>query len=334
MVGFYIGAAIGSFLNVVIYRMPRGLSLSNPKHSFCPNCKHKLDVLDLFPLVSWVLLGGKCRHCKAKVAARYFVVELLTGGIWGGIWWLYLVKSAQPAQAIALSLFASALVAAIFIDLAFFIIPDQVNAWMLLCGVGLNVWTLVQHDTGSMLWGMPSSVAGWLVGTGIIWSITLLGRVAFGKDAMGHGDIKMARGIGAVLLPIGAALSIAMAVGLGAVLGIFQAIWLNRMRKKHPEPEQETEDDEPYVPESIGSILWCGIGYFLCIDAIGLLFPKLYVWWFKEDPYAVESVDDEFEIEPTMIPFGPYLAAGALIVVLLHEHLFAWVAAYFAWTGI
>ncbi|MBI3721363.1 MAG: prepilin peptidase, partial [Fimbriimonas ginsengisoli] len=76
VVGLLIGAAVGSFLNVVIYRMPRGISLSNPSKSFCPKCKHPLGWLDLVPLLSWLILRGRCRHCGGPVSARYFFVEV------------------------------------------------------------------------------------------------------------------------------------------------------------------------------------------------------------------------------------------------------------------
>src|SRR5689334_17322278 len=101
VVGLFLGATIGSFLNVVIYRMPRGLSLSDPPRSFCPKCKHELGFWDLFPLLSWLLLRGKCRYCQAKVSARYFFVELVNGSIWAGIWYQYLVLGSDPITALA-----------------------------------------------------------------------------------------------------------------------------------------------------------------------------------------------------------------------------------------
>ena len=223
--GLLIGSAIGSFLNVVIYRTPRGISLSDPKNSFCPNCKHRLTALDLFPLFSWLLLRGRCRHCKAKVSSRYFFVELITGAIWGGLWYQYLVASWDPAKGIAYAFAASALVAIIFIDWELYIIPDQVNAWLLVFGLGYNGWLLIRHDPRAWTWGMPSSIAGALVGIGVLWGIAFLGRLVFRKDAMGHGDIKMARGIGAVLFPALAGISFGLAVIMGAVLGSLKCLF-------------------------------------------------------------------------------------------------------------
>ncbi|MCH8979128.1 MAG: prepilin peptidase, partial [Armatimonadetes bacterium] len=86
VLGFWIGAAVGSFLNVVIYRLPRGMSVNKPANSFCPSCKHRLTALDLVPLLSWVFLRGKCRHCGSKISSRYFIVELINASIWALIW--------------------------------------------------------------------------------------------------------------------------------------------------------------------------------------------------------------------------------------------------------
>jgi hypothetical protein len=128
IVGLLIGAAFGSFLNVVIYRMPLGLSLKEPKHSFCPVCKHRLTILDLFPLFSWLFLRGKCRHCKAPIPARYFFVEVITGSLWAVVWYQQLVMTWNVPLALLYFAMISALVAATFIDLRWFIIPDQINA--------------------------------------------------------------------------------------------------------------------------------------------------------------------------------------------------------------
>lgn len=327
VLGLFIGASIGSFLNVVIYRMPRGLSVKDPKHSFCPSCRTQLGVRDLFPLLSWLGSRGRCQHCGNRISPRYFVVELITGGLFAGFWYQNFVAGWDPARAIFLSLFAAGLVAAIFIDLEFYIIPDQVNAWLLLCGLGYNGVLLAQGDPRAWTWGIPSALAGWIVGVGVLWFIALLGRLMFGKDAMGHGDIKMTRGIGAMLFPLLAGVSFALAVALGAVIGLVQIL----ARGRHAASGGDEEEDEPYVPESVGSLFKSGIGYLLCLDVIGLAFPKFYESWFGENPYSMESVEDEAsEISFTMIPFGPYLAAGALISALMEPMFMEWVNRYWS----
>lgn len=347
VIGFWIGAAVGSFLNVVIYRLPRGLSIAKPKYSFCPNCKHQLTGIDLIPLVSWLILGRKCRHCKHPVSSRYFWVELINGTLWGWIWWLHLSATnlvtagsglpgpvADPVRAVAYMLFASALVAAIFTDIAHYIIPDQVNAFMLIVGLGMNVAMIAQNRPEAWTMGMPSSVAGALTGIGVIWGIAFLGRIFFRKDAMGHGDIKMARGIGAVLFPVMALLSFGVAVLFGAVFGLTVVALRAMGQIKEPGagqgaiPDSAEEEGEEYEPESIGSLLKCGLGYVLCMDVVGLVWPKIYEWWFQEDPYAVEEFEEEPRVELTVIPFGPHLAAGALVAVLFEPQLRSLLDAY------
>lgn len=337
VVGLLVGAAIGSFLNVVIYRIPRGLSLSNPPKSFCPKCKNSLAPVDLVPLFSWLFLRGKCRQCGAKVSSRYFFVELLNGAIWAAIWWQYLVVGHDAGKAIFFAAAASTLVVIIFVDWELFIIPDQVNAFLLAIGLAYNGWLYYKRLPTATTWGMPSAVAGALVGVALLWGMAFLGLLLFRKDAMGHGDIKMARGIGAVLFPTLAVASFGLAVAFGAVLGIVQILIRSRSQepikgggqradgnlKEHAEP-----DEEPYVPESLGSLLKCGLGYLLCIDVIGLAVPKVAIAWFGEDPYAPIEDLEEFEVEKTMIPFGPYLALGAIAAAVFQAQLLDGLNAY------
>jgi leader peptidase (prepilin peptidase)/N-methyltransferase len=327
IVGFFIGAAIGSFLNVVVYRMPRGLSLAKPEYSYCPSCEHRLGVPDLVPLFSWLFLRGKCRHCKSPISPRYMVVELINASLWGAVWYQHLVLASDPATAIAYALFASALVAAIFTDLAVYIIPDQINAVMLVVGLAYNGVLLWQGRPEAYTWGIPSAVAGALVGVGVLWGIALLGRLLFRKDAMGHGDIKMARGIGAVLFPFAAVASFGLAVVLGALIGAAIVI-VRRAGGFGIDEDEVEEDDEPYEPESVGSLFKCGLGYLLAIDVVGLFAPKLYEKWFGENPYATEDLEEDFQVDLTMIPFGPYLAAGALVALLARDQLASLVDQY------
>lgn len=330
LVGLMLGATIGSFLNVVIYRMPRGMSLSNPKHSICPNCKHTLGMADLVPLFSWLMLGGKCRYCQVKVPGRYFAVELFTGVVWAAIWYQFFINDADWPKAIAYMLASAALVAIIWIDWELYLIPDQINAFLTIVGLAYNGYLYLTNSPYKETWGMPSAIAGWLVGVGILWGIAFLGRVLFGKDAMGHGDIKMARGIGAVLFPAVAMISFGLAVVLGAVLGIAQIAWF---RAKSAAQEPEVEDEEPYVPESIGSLLKCGVGYLLGIDIIGLFYVPLYEKWFGENPFAVPDDLETFEAGNTMIPFGPYLALGAIIATMFSQQLVQGVENYLNWAS-
>lgn len=340
IIGFWIGAAVGSFLNVVVYRLPRGLSVSEPRHSFCPSCKRRLSWLELVPLVSWLLQGGKCRQCGAKVSPRYMVVELLNGAAWAGIWHLHLSGPAtlgDPVRAAGLMVLASCLICAVFTDLAYYVIPDQINATMLVAGLAMNLAMIGQGRPEAWTWGMPSSVAGALTGVGVLWGIAFFGRLLFRKDAMGHGDIKLARGVGAVLFPTLALASFALAVAVGALVGI--GIVLGRRSAPQSGPEDE-EDEGEQGPESLGSLLKSGLGYVLAIDVVGLVLeganrargderlPKLYQAWFGEDPYDYSGVEEDPAVDLTTIPFGPYLAAGAMAAIFAEGPILRAVAAY------
>ncbi|PYL37454.1 MAG: hypothetical protein DMF34_10395 [Verrucomicrobia bacterium] len=119
---FVLGAAIGSFLNVCIYRLPRDLSVNQPRRSFCPSCKKPIPAHQNLPLISWFLLRGRCANCGTKIAFRYFAVELLTALLFLAIW-----QSFSWQMAMAYWIFISLVVVATFVDFEHFIIPDQVT---------------------------------------------------------------------------------------------------------------------------------------------------------------------------------------------------------------
>jgi leader peptidase (prepilin peptidase)/N-methyltransferase len=325
--GFCFGAAFGSFLNVVIYRLPRGMSLSEPP-SHCPSCGHRLGALDLVPLFSFLAAGTKCRYCKAPIGWRYFGVELLTAIAWSVFWWQNLVVGSDTVRFVALAAFATTLIACIFIDLYHYIIPDALNAILLSIGLAYNAWLLTQGRGWTFVGGvgLPSAIVGALVGIGVLWGIAFLGRVIFHKDAMGHGDIKLARGIGAVLFAGPALMSFGVAIMVGAVLGVVQIL----ARGKGEEEQEEEDGEAGDESESIGSLVKAGIGYVLLVDVVALFVPIVERKWFGEAAGEVEEEDD-WKPGFTTIPFGPYLALGALLVAMFGPTFFAWLNAYWNW---
>src|SRR6476659_6589503 len=119
---FVLGAAIGSFLNVCIYRLPRALSVNEPRRSFCPSCKKPIPWQQNLPLLSWLLLRGKCTNCGSRIAFRYFAVELLTALLFLAVWLVF------PWPIILVYwVFVSLLLVATFIDFEHFIIPDEIT---------------------------------------------------------------------------------------------------------------------------------------------------------------------------------------------------------------
>jgi leader peptidase (prepilin peptidase)/N-methyltransferase len=266
---------------------------------------------DLVPLFSWILSGGKCRHCTEKVPARYFWVELINGVLWAAIWYRYFCADPTGSEWLLACFYlaaTAALVAIIFIDGEHFIIPDEINAFLLFLGIG---YAFFSHDWKLCLYG-------YLMGWGIIFGIAFLGRIAFRKDAMGHGDIKMMRGVGALLGPI----LVVFDVGIAVFTGLFCTLAFMGIQsykdKKAGVPEPEEEED--YEPEPIKDLLILGLTYLLCFDVFAIWFPKIY----EKMGYPVEDIsveEDTWQPQATALPFGPYLAIGAIVCMLMKAEL-------------
>src|SRR6187402_154988 len=184
---FCLGACIGSFLNVCIYRMPRNLSVNEPKRSFCPSCKYQIPLYHNIPLFTWLILRGKCANCGSRISFRYFGVELLTGLLFLAVWlkvWM-VGRPDWPPQAWMLALpywvFISMLVVATFIDFEFFIIPDEITIWGTAAGVILSFAIPALQDQTSNLLSAFWSLFGAGVGFAVLWLVVELGKKAFGK---------------------------------------------------------------------------------------------------------------------------------------------------------
>jgi leader peptidase (prepilin peptidase)/N-methyltransferase len=173
---FVTGAAIGSFLNVGIYRLPRDISIKEPRRSFCPVCKAPIPWHQNIPLVSWLLLRGRCAKCGSKIAFRYFGVELLTALLFLAIWQFFPWKIA-----IAYWVFVSILLIATFVDLEHFIIPDEVTIRGTIAGVIASLIVPELMGTDSRLAALVRSALAAALAYVILWIVLEGGKVAFGK---------------------------------------------------------------------------------------------------------------------------------------------------------
>ncbi|ADL08655.1 prepilin peptidase [Thermosediminibacter oceani] len=234
MVGFFflLGLFTGSFLNVVIYRLPRGETVVWGR-SRCPACEHVLAWCDLVPVASYLALRGRCRYCGARISPRYPVVELLTGAVFAALFYRY-----GPVPALVKYLFLGAvLIAAAFIDLEHYLIPDR----LVLAGFAAAiVLGFAARDVG--VW---SSLAGSAAGAGFLFAI-----VVFSKGGMGCGDVKLAAVAG---LFIGWPLA-ALALFLAVITGGLVAAVLLLFRLKGP------KDAIPFGPfiaaGTLAAALW------------------------------------------------------------------------------
>lgn len=180
-----LGLLVGSFLNVCIYRLPRDRSVVFPA-SHCPSCEHPLRWYHNVPVISWLLLGGRCTFCRAPIAWRYPAVELLNAGLWilHG-----LLFPLEPLLFVRIA-FASALLVLFFTDLDCRILPNELTVGGTVAG--LVVAAFVPP-------GLRSAVIGVLLGGGVLWATGAAYERLRGVEGMGMGDVKMLAMIGAVL---------------------------------------------------------------------------------------------------------------------------------------
>ncbi len=173
---FVFGAVVGSFLNVCIYRLPLDLSVNEPKRSFCPLCKKQIPWQQNLPLASWLFLRGRCANCGARIAFRYFAVELLTALLFLAVWCNFPWQIALPYLVLV-----SLLITATFIDFEHFIIPDEITLGGTAAGVVACVIVPELMATDSRLTAILTSVASAALGYALLWLVLEAGKLAFGK---------------------------------------------------------------------------------------------------------------------------------------------------------
>ncbi|MEI7750618.1 MAG: prepilin peptidase [Candidatus Omnitrophota bacterium] len=189
---FAIGAIVGSFLNVCIHRMPRDLSIVLPR-SFCPHCKAKIPWYENIPLVSYLLLRGKCFRCRRPIAFRYFFVELTTGCM---AWFLW-QQHGLSAEFVTSAIFFAMIIVATMTDFETGLIPDEITITGMIVGLALSVTGHGHFAQALWYQKLLASGVGLLTGGGILLLVGWLGKLVFRKDSMGGGDVKLLAMIGA-----------------------------------------------------------------------------------------------------------------------------------------
>ncbi len=225
---FAFGACIGSFLNVVVYRLPAGLSLLYPP-SRCPHCHHRLGNTENVPVLGWIRLHGRCRWCRAPISVRYPLVEAATGLIFCWVFWVFGLSLVTLGYWVLVSwLFALAL-----IDWDTMTLPNVLTKSCLLLGLAFQVlqgWTEGKIPN-TLMGGIGSAVLG-------IWLFDLIrwtGTIVLGQPAMGGGDPKLAAAIGAWLGWQKLLVTGFLACSVGAIVG-GAAIALGLLGRRHPFP--------------------------------------------------------------------------------------------------
>ena len=249
LLALILGLLVGSFLNVVIYRVPEGLNrnwklqakqmldlpleqgegerfniLMPPSH--CPSCKAAIKPWQNIPILSYVLLKGQCKHCHTAISLRYPLVELLTGLVFAVCAW----KFGATWTALAAMVFSAYLIAMIFIDADTQLLPDQLTLPLMWAGIVFHLAAyLLQADWG--ITTLVDSLLGAIVGYMSLWSIFQLFKLVTGKEGMGYGDFKLLAALGAWLgisvLPI--------IIIMSAVVGLIFAL-IMKVAKNQPMP--------------------------------------------------------------------------------------------------
>ena len=268
---FLFGAMIGSFLNVVIHRVPNEESIVFP-NSACPRCGKAIKAYDNIPIFSWLILGGKCRSCKEPISPRYPAVELLTALLYVLVYWQIGFGAFLPVAFV----FVSTMIALVFIDSEHMILPNVITYPLLgfsllirtifpnfFNGIyisDINPWPVSQLSLSSPTpRSIIGAILGAIVGGGFLWLVGELWKRLRGVDAMGLGDVKMMAAVGALLGWRLTFLSIFFGAFSGAVIGVFLIA------------SQKERDFQTQVPFGI----FLGIG-----SIVSLLFGDQLIAWY------------------------------------------------------
>jgi leader peptidase (prepilin peptidase)/N-methyltransferase len=303
LVVFLLGACVGSFLNVCIYRIPANQSVVTPG-SHCA-CGAPIKWRDNIPILSWFLLRGRARCCGRRFSFRYSFVELLTAVLFTVCW-----LSFPPAKAVCGMLLCAALIAATFIDLDHMVIPDAFTIWLGVAGLVLSCVLPALHGRQDELFIVASvrsgvdGLTGLLIGSGVVLWIALLAEAVLKKEAMGFGDVKFVGAIGAFTGWQGAVFAVFGGAVIGTVWFALALLW--QRLSPRPAPSANAEPAAAPLPPagSPGA------------DALA-----------SAADAAAESAPIAFGVH---VPFGPMLAAGGLVYFLFVHR---WIDAYFASIG-
>lgn len=215
------GLLIGSFLNVCIYRIPRNISIVFPS-SRCTSCNNEIRAWDNIPLISYFILGGRCRNCKAMISLRYPLMEALNAFLYVVVVWRYGIGW----NSVVYAGLCSSLIVITFIDLDFQIIPDRITLAGIPLGLVAGSFLLNDPFMRAELLGYKASVIGVFAGGGLFYLVAVLSR-----GGMGGGDIKMMAMVGALMGWKSVLLTTFLGSLAGSLIGVFLMIFKGRGRK-------------------------------------------------------------------------------------------------------
>ena len=275
---FFIGASIGSFLNVCIGRWPAGESVVRPR-SRCPKCGHEIAWYENIPIVSWIALRARCRGCGQPISVQYPIVELVVGLGWLAAMWYF----GLTFTGLRVAVFGTVLLGIAVTDLKYYLIPDGFTVFGLLWGIGTAI-VAPFIETSPLFAGPWDSLLGACVGAGAIAIAGWLGEAALKKEAMGFGDVTLMAMVGAALGPTRSLLTIFIGALLGALAFLLivypVTAWRRRNRATRAAVVSEETSGEAVQREDDGAPL-VPFGVFLAPAAmLTLLWGDALVRWY------------------------------------------------------
>ncbi len=347
------GAVVGSFCNVCIYRFPRGESIVKPS-SHCPKCQNPIAWYDNIPIISWVLLLGKCRHCKESISIQYPLIELLTAVLFVIVYLKFRISIAT----IVYCLLSAGLVIVVMQDLQTWTIPDEVTLTGILAGVGVSLIGMFFPEQGLRIQNPIDALDGIALGALLICLMDLIVILLMKKPGMGFGDVKLLSMLGVFLGWRGVIGSLMIGSMIGSLVGFFIILYYRYIKKIEEDSEESKKGNEDnfypvdlvasiflgissiylmvrvfiFIQQNVSSILpgeiVRGFSYLVIAFLLFSLFisvVSIFIWKKQIPMQSKQTEENEEELEITLqahyIPFGPYLSLGGFIFLLFGPEL-------------
>ena len=265
---FLIGSFIASFLNVVIWRVPRGESIVLPP-SHCPKCNAPIRWWQNIPILSWLALCGRCANCRAPISPRYIFVEFLGGVLFLAVFLhfgLYRPLGWSIARIVAMWIWISLMIVGSFIDYDLQLLPDFVTVGGMVLGLGvaaLNTAFFPPFDGMTAIdrfMPLIMSLSGLALGFGLLWLIRWLGGKAFGREAMGMGDVFLMGAVGALFGPVAVVATLVLSSVFGSLVGLAMIL---------------------AAKVKLGRFTAIPFGPYICLGCLAWMFfgPELVAWY-------------------------------------------------------
>ena len=257
---FWFGACIASFLNVVIWRAPRGESIVSPP-SHCPKCSSPIRWWQNIPILSWLALRGRCAACKAPISPRYICVEAL-GGVLFLAAFLHMLKFGLPLHFLVVYwIWIALMIVGSFIDFDHQLLPDFVTVGGMALGLVANAYDSF-FFWGKIYWEnyLLYCVGGLVFGFGLLWLVRWVGSKAFRREAMGMGDVFLMGAVGALFGPVAVLVTLILSSVFGSIVGVGM-ILLSKTK--------------------LGKFVAIPYGPYICLGCLAWMFwgPRLVHWY-------------------------------------------------------